>query len=348
MKLFLMILLSFGLLPVLAESVEQGRYLGAKTSETPHWFKDSFLEFEEDVAEAAQQGKRVMIYFHQEGCPYCARLVDENFSNPEIERYIRENFDGISINMWGDKEVISVGGHDYTEKSFAAALKIQYTPTLIFLNEQGKTVLRLNGYYSPEKFKMALQYVADKQESRLSFNEHMLSKSELNSSGKLITEDFFLKRNNLVSVLKNSDKALALYFESSNCAECEILHHRVLSDEPTRALINKMDNVQFDIESDSLITTIKGQQVSQRNYAKQLNIGYTPTVILFDKNGQEVHRIDGFMKTFHFQSSLAYVLESAYLSQPSFQRYISARGDKLRTIGYDTDIWAYDSAYPAD
>ena len=43
--------------------------LGAKTAETPHWFKESFLEFEEDVAEAAADGKRVMIFFHQEGAP---------------------------------------------------------------------------------------------------------------------------------------------------------------------------------------------------------------------------------------------------------------------------------------
>jgi len=50
----------------------------------------------------------------------------------------------------------------------------------------------------------------------------------------------------------------------------------------------------------------------------------------------------------HFQSSLAYVLEQGYRTQPSFQRYISARGEKLREQGYDTDIWGYDSAFPAE
>lgn len=344
MKNLLMILLCFMLIPAAAETTKPGEYLGAKTAETPHWFKESFLEFEEDVAEAAEQNKRVMLYFHQEGCPYCARLVDENFNNPDIESYIRKHFDGITINMWGDREIVSVGGKMFTEKTFAEALKVQYTPTLLFLNEQGRVILRLNGYYPPDKFRQALQYVAEKQESKLSFNEFMLA-GKTSTTGSLIAEDFFSHETNLKSLL-NADKPLAIYFESADCAECSTLHSRILTDAPTRQLVNDMFNVQLNVYSDAKITTVDGKKISQRNYARQLNIGYTPSIILFDKQGREVHRMEGFLKTFHFQSSLAYVLEQAYKTQPSFQRYLSSRGEKLREQGYDTDIWGYKSSYP--
>ncbi|MCP4076069.1 MAG: thioredoxin fold domain-containing protein [Gammaproteobacteria bacterium] len=345
MKNLLMILLCFIQLPVAAENGKPGEYLGAKTSETPHWFKQSFLEFEEDVAEAANQNKRVMLYFHQEGCPYCARLIEENFNNPDLESYIRKNFDGITINMWGDRDIVSVGGNLFTEKTFAEALKVQYTPTLLFLNEQGRVILRLNGYYPPGKFRQALHYVAEKQESKLSFNEFMLA-SQASKTGSLIGEDFFTQETNLKSLLNSADKPLAVYFESADCAECSTLHSRVLTDSPTRQLVNDMLNVQLNVHSDVKITTTDGKHISQHDYAKQLNIGYTPSVVLFDKQGKEVHRMEGFLKTFHFQSSLAYVLEQAYLTQPSFQRYISSRGEKLRELGYDTDIWGYKSSYP--
>jgi len=53
------------------------------------------------------------------------------------------------------------------------------------------------------------------------------------------------------------------------------------------------------------------------------------------------------LKTFHFQSTFAYVLEKGYVTEPSFQRYIAARGEKLREMGYDTDIWGYRSFHPA-
>lgn len=324
-----------------------GQYLGAETSEIPRWFKESFLEFEEDVAEAAAQNKRVMIYFHQEGCPYCARLVDENFADPMIEAYVRKHFDGISINMWGDREIVTVGGKSFTEKTFSEALKVQYTPTMLFLNEEGKVILRLNGYYPPDKFRKALQYVAEKRESRQSYNDFMLASAEP-KSGKLIDEDFYLSETDFQSLVGREDKPLAIYFESASCDECQTLHQQVLNDAPTRQLIEEMNNVQVDVRGDQMIVTPDGQSLSQGEYARQLNIGYAPSVVLFDKQGKEVHRIEGFLKTFHFQSSLAYVLEQAYLEQPSFQRYIAARGEKLREQGYDTDIWGYESFHPAE
>ena len=54
-------------------------------------------------------------------------------------------------------------------------------------------------------------------------------------------------------------------------------------------------------------------------------------------------RISAFLKTFHFQSVYAYVLDKAYLEEPEFQRYISVRADHIRESGFDTDIWGYDS-----
>lgn len=333
--------------PALASEQPTGAFLGARESEKPSWFKESFLEFEEDVAEAAEHGKRVMLYFHQDGCPYCARLVQENFTDPEIKSYIQQHFDGISLNMWGDREVVTVGGKPFTEKTLAAALKVQFTPTLLFLNEQGKVILRLNGYQAPQKFRKALEYAAQKQETKQSFTLFMLAQTP-KGAADLIAEDFFTAEQDLQALVKRSRKPLALYFEAEACDDCIALHEKVLVDEPTRAIIKAMDNVQLDVNSDSLITTPQGRQMSQKDYAVSLNIAYTPSIVLFDDNGTEVHRLEGFFKTFHVQSSMAYVLEQGYKSQPSFQRYISERAEKIREMGYDVDIWGYRSFHPAD
>ena len=344
--LMLTLIVYLGLLTNVFASEKQGAYLGAITAETPHWFKESFLEFEEDVDEAAQQNRRVMIYFSQNGCPYCARLVEENFADPDIEAYVRQHFDGIKVNMWGDKEIISVGGNNFTEKSFAEALKVQYTPTLLFLNEQGKTILRLNGYYPPEKFRKALKYAAMKKEKELTFNEFMLADSP-SIYGKLMTESFYLQDTNLKSLIGQKGKPLAIYFEAGDCSECKTLHEQILTDPPTRELIKSVNSVQLNVHADTIIVTPDGRKMSQRDFANELNVAYTPSVIFMDGKGKIVHRIDGFLKTFHFQSSLAYVIERAYLAQPSFQRYLSARGEQLREKGFDTDIWGYKSAYPS-
>jgi thioredoxin-related protein len=326
----------------LANEAPTGKFLGARSAEKPDWFKESFLEFEDDVAEAAAANKRVMLYFHQDGCPYCARLVEENFADPELKTYIIENFDGVSLNMWGDREVVSVAGQDFTEKTFAAALRVQYTPTLIFLDEKGQVALRLNGYYPPAHFRAALSYVAQKMETNMSFAEYRLDTLK-GAGGGLHGEDFFLADNDLQQVLQNNARPLAVYFESANCAECETMHKRILSDAATRKLVQQASNVQFDIASQQQLTTPAGQQTTAAQWAQELGIAYTPSLVFFDTAGKQVMRIDAFLKTFHFQSVYAYVLERAYIETPEFQRYISARADHIREAGFDTDIWGYES-----
>jgi thioredoxin-related protein len=322
----------------------EGKSYGAIPSEKPDWFKESFLEFEEDVTEAAAAGRRVMLYFHQEGCPYCARLVEENFTDPELKAYIIENFDGITLNMWGDRPVVSVAGQDFTEKSFAAALQVQYTPTLIFLDENGKVVLRLNGYYPPQDFRAALDYVAQKLEHELSFSQYRLDVLA-SGTGKLIDEDFYLDQLDLQKIIAASSKPLAVYFEAPDCTECETMHARILSDKATRKLVRQADNIQLNVGSSQQITTPAGKQISIKQWARDLDIAYTPSVVFFDETGKEVMRISAFLKTFHFQSVYAYVLDKVYLEEPEFQRYISARAESIREAGFDTDIWGYDSVY---
>ena len=341
---FTAILLSVSLLFPTSHATEKpmGEFYGAKTAEKPHWFKESFLEFEEDVAEAAAENRRVMLYFHQDGCPYCARLVEENFADPGLESYIREHFDGISLNMWGDREVVSVAGREFTEKTFAAALKVQYTPTLIFLDEKGQVALRLNGYYPPDDFRAALAYVSQKLEKETSFAEYRLANIEAVQGG-LHDEDFFLQQTDLQQILREHERPLAVYFESAACAECETMHKRILADPATRKLVQQASNVQFDIASEQSLTTPAGEQTTAAQWARELGLAYTPSLVFFDTGGNEVMRIDAFLKTFHFQSVYAYVLEQAYLDIPEFQRYIAARADHIREAGFDTDIWGYES-----
>jgi thioredoxin-related protein len=331
---------------VVSAAEPHGEYLGAQPSERPEWFKDSFLEFEEDIADAAAEGRRVMLYFHQDACPYCARLVEENFTHPEIEKYVRRHFDGISLNMWGDREVVTVAGKSFTEKTLAEALKVQFTPTLLFLDESGKIALRLNGYYPPEQFRRALQYAAMKKEREMTFSEFLRNADSEDAGNGLIAEDFFSQTSDLQVLLQESSRPLAVYFEAQKCTDCARLHQQVLTDPATRTLVKTMHNVLLDINSNESVVTPDGSRLSQKEFATRLNIQYVPTIVLFAPSGEEVHRVEGFFKTFHVQSSLAYVLGNGYREQPSFQRYISARGEKIREKGYAVDIYGYRSDHP--
>ena len=168
-----------------AEAPSEGRFLEARETEYPNWFKRSFLELSADVEEAAEAGRRVLILCTQDGCPYCHTLVDHNLSQKDIEDYAKMHFDVVLINLWGDREVFDVQGRSFTEKQFATAMNVQFTPALVFLGESGQPVLRLNSYIPPEHFKSALRYVAEKQDANLSFNDYLATHAPTAGTGVL-------------------------------------------------------------------------------------------------------------------------------------------------------------------
>lgn len=320
---------------------EKGRYIGAEISEHPAWFKDSFLDFEEDVQEAASMNKRVMLYFYQDGCPYCSKLIKDNFSQQDIVETMQTSLESIAINMWGDREIVTIDGKPYTEKTLAAALHVNYTPTLIFLDEQGKVALRLNGYYPPDEFRLALEYVAGHKETEAGFHDYMAKRADA-AAGKLHTEPFFLPPP--FALARNAvpaDRPLAVFFEQAPCSNCDILHEKILVDPATRKLVEQFENVQLDMHADTPVITPDGKKTTASDWARELGLGYAPSIVFFDKQGREVMRIDAFLKTFHVQSVFDYVLQEAYLEEPSFQRYISARAERLIEEGIDVDIFGY-------
>ena len=345
-RLLFCLLFMFSTSMALAEKAKkEGGYFGAKTATHPTWFKESFLDLEEDISDASDNDKRLVVYFWQPGCPYCSQLWEDNFAQKKTVDNFRKNFEIVALNMWGDREVVSVGGNDYTEKSFAEALGIKYTPTLLFFDENKKVVHQLNGYIPPEDFQRSMNFVSGKHEKKQSFGAFAAKQMEAeatNKKGKLHTEDFFMSAtHNLNRSEKKAEDYLAVFFEGNNCKNCDLLHEKTLQDKTTRSLIKQFSSVQLDRFSDAKVITPAGKSTSVKEWANELGISYLPAMVFFNQEGKEVMRIDAQMRTFHIQSVFDYVLTGAYKTELNFQRYISARADKIRESGTDVDIFAY-------
>lgn len=331
---------AFELAKLQPPSIKAGEFLGAMPTDYPEWFKDSFLEFADDIEEATAEGKRLAIIFHQDGCPYCNLLVERNLAQQDIEQLMKDKFDVVAINMWGARELVSVAGKTYTERDFSAALRVQYTPTILFFNEKGKLALRLNGYLNPPEFKRALNYVAEKQETKISYANYIATNRVTTASSELNKQPFFEQSTvDLTKPEKGYDKPLAVFFEQTDCPNCDYLHTKAINDSDTIEVVKQFTNVQLDMWSDTMITTPEGDKISAKDWAKKLSINYAPSIVLFDKQGKEVIRVEAMFKAFHTQSVFDYVLSEAYKDEPSFQTYISHRADAIRETGKTVDLW---------
>lgn len=306
----------------------------------PAWFRETFLDLREDIREAAKARKRLMVYFGQDGCPYCRELMRINFSQKSIVDKTRRHFDAVALNIWGDREVTWIDGKVRGEKEFAAHLKVQFTPTLLFLNEKGNVALRLNGYYPPHKFDAALDYVAGKHEGKSSFADYLQRNVKEADSGVLHEQPFFLKPPfDLDRSRRPAKKPLAVLFEQRHCAACDEMHALGFKDKATLAQIGKFDVARLELFGTQPVVTPAGKRFSEEQWASELKVAYTPTIVFFDAQGREVFRIEAYLRPFHLASSFDYVASGAYRTQPSFQRFIQGRADRIRERGEKIDLW---------
>ena len=306
--------------------------------EKPAWFKESFLDLREDVDEATKNKKRVLLYFYQDGCPYCAKLLQDNLGQKKLADKTRKYFDVIAINMWGDKEVTDLTGKLTTEKKFTEQMKVMYTPTLVFLTEKGQVALRVNGYYAPYKYETALDYVRGHNEKNISFRNYARKFLKRATSGKLHDEAFILKEPYNLKKLLKSNKPLLILFEQKKCHDCDELHNDIFKRKETLKQIKRFNVVRLDLWGNGKLQDFKGKKVTEKALAKKLNITNSPSFIFFNNKGDEVFRIDAYLKSFHTQSVLDYVASEAYRTQPNFQRYISKRADKLEAQGIHINL----------
>lgn len=99
------------------------------------WMRDTFKDLGEDLAEANEEGKRLMILVEQRGCIYCKKMHEEVFVVPEVAQYIEENFFVVQINMFGDVEVTDFDGTTLPEKDMVKRWGALFTPSIYFLPE---------------------------------------------------------------------------------------------------------------------------------------------------------------------------------------------------------------------
>ncbi len=285
----------------------------------PAWFSETFLDFPEDVRDAAREKKRVLLYFGQDGCPYCKELMQTNFTQRVIVDKTRRHFVAIALNVWGDRDTTWIDGRRMTEKELARALRVQFTPTVLILDEKGAVVARMNGYYPPQRFSAALDYAAGIAGKGRTFEDHMQGAAKDAASPRLHEEAFFLKP----PVRLDGAKPVALVFETPYCAGCDDLHREGFKRPEVRKLLEQFDVYQLTPEA--------GRALS-------LRVAYTPSIVLFD-GGKEVFRAESYLRPFHLASALDYVASRSYRTELSFQRYVQARSDRLRARGQNVDLW---------
>jgi len=147
------------------------------------WFLESFLDLAEDIDEAAANGKRFAIMWELKGCPYCKETHFVNFADPEINAYVRENFDILQLNYLGSRLVTDIDGEELEERELREKYGVRFTPSIQFFPEssdeiggetgQAAETARMSGYFKPDHFIAMFRFIKDKAYEQETFRDYL-------------------------------------------------------------------------------------------------------------------------------------------------------------------------------
>lgn len=119
-------LLMFSALPLMAAE------LGDDGLHDATWIRETFKDLQEDAAEAAAEGKRLVLIVEQRGCIYCTEMHEKTFPDPRIDALLHDTYFVVQINLHGDIEIVDLDGEILTEKAAARKWGAMFTPMMIF------------------------------------------------------------------------------------------------------------------------------------------------------------------------------------------------------------------------
>lgn len=108
---------------------------------------------------AAQQP--LVVFFEQRDCFACDVLHGDPLANSQTQDLIRE-FEAVQLDMWSDERLITPEGKRKTAESWAEEMDLFYAPTLVFFDERGREIIRLDSLVRLYRLRGVLEYVLTK------------------------------------------------------------------------------------------------------------------------------------------------------------------------------------------
>ena len=308
-------------------------------TDDPAWFKTTFLDLREDLAEARAAGRQgLMILFSTQGCAYCKAFIERSLKDPVLGTMVREHFDVIHMEIFDDAGMKDFEGKSRPVKDFAKREGAAFSPTLVFYGLDGKRLHQVVGYQSPARFREVLDYLVDGHHRSLSYRDYL----ERRAAGRLATErpgdlirDVLFDRPPYnLDRRRSASKPLLVLFEQRDCDTCRNFHAHVLSDPEVRVLLARFQIVRLDARDPSTRVLIPdGRKLTPLRWISGLGLTYLPGMIFFDEAGREVLRNDSLTYRQRMTRSLQYVLDKAYLRDIHFQRYTREKSLERRQRG---------------
>jgi len=135
-----------------------------------------FVDFDEGLRRAQQQGKPVFLYFGRFGCAWCDQVNKQTFVDPGLRELYSRNYVLVYVDAESGKRLRLPSGERITEADLGVRYKAFATPLFLFLQPDGREIARIPGIQTVENFRDYDRYVTEGHYRTQSLVEFLRSK----------------------------------------------------------------------------------------------------------------------------------------------------------------------------
>ena len=130
----------------------------------------NWVTLEKAVELQKKKPKKIMMDVYTNWCGPCKMLDRNTFQNPDVVKYVNENYYAVKFNAEGN-DVITFKNNTYSNPDYNPAnanrrnsahelsryFQIQAFPTIVFLDEEQNLLTPLRGYQTPPQLELYLK-----------------------------------------------------------------------------------------------------------------------------------------------------------------------------------------------
>ena len=131
----------------------------------------SWNDFNSAVNAADNNGKTLFLFFEAEWCGFCKQMRSEIFPLDSVQDKVGEGFVPVAIDIESDEKIV-YQNKEMSQKSFSHQMRIDATPTIMFMSREGEVIGRYRGFADENEFTLLLDYIRGGDVDKVNFAEY--------------------------------------------------------------------------------------------------------------------------------------------------------------------------------
>jgi thioredoxin-related protein len=143
-----------------------------------------WMSLEKAVELQKKSPKKIIMDVYTNWCGPCKMLDKNTFQNPDVAKYINQNFYAVKFNAEGN-ERINYNGKTYTNPDYKEELanrrngihqltyflRVNSYPTIVYFDEKGNLLTSIIGYKTPQQIELYLRLFAEDKHKEMNSQE---------------------------------------------------------------------------------------------------------------------------------------------------------------------------------